>query len=109
MKKMRLIGSTIKSVAADHEISLDELGKAIGCDRQQMDAVILGRKICSFDQIRKIADKCEVPVKKILDGDEAYYNQNIVHCMNDFQNEENREDILDIIYDYLDVYDSVNK
>ena len=74
-----------------------------------MQAIIKGRLLCSFQQLNTLASVLDMPVDSLLEGDQQYYEQNVVHCMNHFTASGNREKILDIIYDYLDVCDAVSQ
>lgn len=109
MENLRVLGSTIQKEALNKGISPDALGKVIGCTSIQMMSIFKGRLLCSFQQLNTLASVLELPVASLLAGDKQYYNMNVVHCMNHFTDSKNREKILDIIYDYLDVCDAVSR
>lgn len=109
MKNLRVLGSTIHKEILDQGIPLDDLGSAIGCTATQMQSIFKGRLLCSFQQINTLADILGLPITQLIEGDKQYYEENVVHCMKHFTDSENRERILDIIYDYLDVCDAVSQ
>ena len=109
MENLRVLGSTIQKEVLNQRISLDALGEAIGCTSAQMQSIFKGRLLCSFRQLNTLASILGLPIASLLEGDKQYYEENVVHCMNHFTDSKNREKILDIIYDYLDVCDAVSQ
>ena len=73
-----------------------------------MKLFLKGRAYISFEQLSLLATKLKVEVSSLLSGDEDGYNKAVVHCMNNFDNPNNRETILDIIDEYMDILDSVS-
>lgn len=59
-----------------------------------------------FPQMSLIASELGTTVSQILAGDESLYNKTVVHCMNEFDNDKNREKILDIMDNYMDIFDA---
>ena len=57
--------------------------------------------------MRPIPKKLGVSVATLLKGNEDVYKRTVVHCMNSFDDDSNREKILDIIDDYMDVLNAV--
>lgn len=109
MKNLRVLGSTIQKESLNQNLSLDVLGATIGCTATQMQSVCKGRLLCSFQQLNTLASTLGLPITTLLEGDKEYYEENVVHCMEHFTDSQNREKILDIIYDYLDVCDAVSQ
>ena len=107
MRNFRVIGSTIEHQLSEKGLTREDLAKGLGCKAEEIDCILRGRKICSFPQILKIADILRIDPEVIVNGDERYYSKNVVHCMTDFSSEDNREQILDDIYSYLDLQDMV--
>lgn len=105
MQQARMIGNYVEHMAETNAVSNEDLCKLIGCGEYQLNSFFKGRSILSFSQLSKIASKLGVTVSQILKGDEDNYNKTVVHCMNEFDNVENREKILDIIDDYMDIYE----
>jgi serine/threonine protein kinase len=60
-------------------------------------------------QIELLAKRFNVTTENLLSGDEVHYNKTVVHCMNEFQNPKNREEVLDFIDDYMDIFDAINQ
>ena len=107
MKDMRVLGLTIQKLAAEHHVTESDLGSLIHCDPDQVKYLFKGRLFPTFDQLLALADRFQVSVDVLLDGDHEYYSKNVVHCMGEFSQEENREKILDIIDTYLDLRKAV--
>ena len=108
MRQARMLGYRVQKIANSCNVSPLELSEAIGCNEIQLRSFFNGRAFLSFEQLKRIADRLKVDVMSLLKGDEDGYSSSIVHCMNDFDDPNNREDILDIIDEYMDILDSVN-
>lgn len=109
MKDMRVLGKTIEKLAAERHVAAGDLGELIHCSAGQVALLFKGRLFLAFDQLSAIADRFQVSVDELLDGDMDYYNKTVVECMGEFSNDMNREEILDIIDDYLDLRSAVAK
>ena len=107
MKEARMLGNYVEHLAASKQLSTSALGSILGCSEDRVQALIKGRAYASFAQISSLASALEVSVEELLRGDEQVYQATVVHCMNDFQDAENRETILDLIDHYVDVIDAV--
>jgi len=108
VQKARMLGSRIRQLAEQNEIPVSELSTLLGCSEGQVKSLFAGRSFASFQQITALANRFNVSISDILAGDVEQYNQTVAHCMNQFENTENREYILDIIDDYMDVLDAIN-
>lgn len=108
MQAARMLGNYIEQLATHKGLSTSDLGIILGCSENQVYAFFKGRAYASFAQISKLANTFGVTVEELLAGDEKNYNTTVVHCMNDFRDVKNREAILDIIDDYVDVIDAVS-
>lgn len=107
MKETRALGNYVQRLAKSKNISEDELGLILNCSSNQIYSFFKGRAYASFQQLIIIADYLNTTVDDLLNGDIESYNSSVVHCMNDFQNPDNREKILDIIDDYIDIVDAL--
>ena len=107
MKKARMLGNFVQQMAAEKSMTLTDLSALLHCDENKTLAFLKGRAYISFQQMSSLAHAFGVSVSTLLTGDANHYNNSVVHCMNNFQNEDNRELILDIIDDYMDVWDAV--
>lgn len=103
MKKMRVFGSAVRKLADERKMGPDELGRVVSCTPQQIARLYEGRLLLAFDQLSAIADALRVSAIDLIRGDEEHYQKTAVHCMGAFSNEDAREEILDIIDDYLDL------
>ena len=108
MQQARMLGYRVQKIANSCNVSPLELSEVIGCNEVQMKSFFKGRAYISFEQLSLLADALNVNVTSLLIGDEEGYNSSVVHCMNGFDNPNNREIILDIIDEYMDILDSVS-
>jgi len=105
MKSIRVIGFEIEKRVKKTKISNKVLSEIINCDIRDIELFYKGRKMMSYNQLEKIADCLNVGVDDILKPNDYDYNKQYVDCMTGFKNIENREAVLDDIYDYLDLMD----
>ncbi len=108
MQQARMIGNFIKSQADRRHMSIADLAEILNCTDHQVMSLLKGRALASFSQLSLLAQRFEISVAEILHGNSETYNETVVHCMNRFQNPENREKILDLIDDYMDIVDAVS-
>lgn len=101
MKDLRMLGSMINKLSLDNGLPIDELERVFRCSSEQVQALFEGRLFPSFEELQEFAQRVGTSVAMLLEGDEEYYNKTIVHCMGSFENNENREEVLDIIENYL--------
>ncbi len=101
MKELRIIGSFVEQLSCEKQYSEKKLAEEVGCSYYQFKLFMNGRLMLTFDQMKKLAECLQVSLDELMKGDESYYNKNVVHCMGEFENMQNCEDILDIIDDYL--------
>lgn len=109
MQSFRMIGNYVNKLTSEKGLALSDLSGVLRCSNLQVQAFLKGRKLISYSQLSALADFLSVPVSSLLAGDKEFYAATVVHCMNEFQNEQNRERILDLIDDYMDVLDSVSQ
>ena len=107
MQKARMLGNFVKKMADEKGMTLTDLSILLQCDENKTLAFLKGRAYITFQQMKELAQAFGVSVSTLLAVDANYYNNSVVHCMNSFQNVENRELILDIIDDYMDVWNAV--
>lgn len=108
MQKARMLGNYLRQLAAEQGVTVAELGTLLGCSERQVNALFAGRGLPTFEQISALAGRFNVSVEKLLAGDIESYNRTIAHCMNQFQDVGKREEVLDIIDDYMDIVDALN-
>lgn len=108
MQRARMLGNYIQELAEKKDVSISDLSALLDCEEHQVKSLLKGRSFATFQQLSALAERFGVSVTDLLDGDEVYYNRTVVHCMNHFQNPQNRETILDIIDDYMDILDAVD-
>lgn len=107
MRKARMLGNYVDNLAQTKGLSLSDLGSIIGCTENQVYAFLKGRAYATFPQLSALADHLGKSVEDLLLGDGEIYGSTVVHCMNDFENADKREDILDLIDHYIDIVDAV--
>lgn len=108
MQEARMLGNYIENLAEEKGISTSTLSQLLGCSELQVARLFKGLSFASFSQISKLAEFLGTTVESLLSGDIDKYNRTVVHCMNDFQNNNNREKILDLIEGYVDIVDAVS-
>lgn len=108
MQRARMLGNKIEHLATSKNLSITDLSEVLGCTETQMHLLLKGRVVASFTQISRIAEKLETSVQDLLASNKAEYNSTVIHCMNEFADDNNREFILDLMYDYMDIVDAVS-
>lgn len=103
MKDLRMMGNIVKKISEEKNIKIEDLANEIECSLENMYSFLNGRMFLAFDQIESISKILDVNIDKILNGDIDYYEETVVHCMGDFENSDNREEILDIIDNYMNL------
>ncbi len=101
MKEMRLMGNLVQKLSDDAKLDINFMCQHLDCTENQYHSFLSGRLFLSVNQLEKLASLFNITVDKLMDGDEECYERNIVHCMGEFEDSNNREKILDIIDDYL--------
>ena len=107
MQEARMLGNYVEHLANRNGLSTSDLANILGGDEGRVLSFIKGRAYASYAQISSLAATLGTTVEDLLNGDPDTYNATVVHCMNDFQNTANREVILDLIDDYVDIVDAV--
>ena len=107
MKKARMIGNYVQYLSKENGLSTEALSNLLNCTEEQVLMFEKGRAFLGFDQIKAISDYFHVSVTDLLNGNPDVYDATVVHCINDFQTDSNREKIMDIIDDYMDIRDAV--
>lgn len=108
MQNARMLGNYVAHLAEEKGLAFSALREALGCDEAGVGLFVKGRSYASFSQISALAKLLGSSVQDLLRGDVEQYNKTVVDCMNDFQDPANRETILDLIDDYIDVVDAVS-
>ena len=108
MQSARMFGNYVSFLAEKNRLSNSDLGRVLDCSDFQVESLLKGRAYASFGQVSRLAELFHTTVETLLAGDPKHYNATVVHCMNDFQDPENREKILDFIDDYVDVVNAVD-
>lgn len=103
MEDMRILGNMIEKLAAEQHVTSDDLGALLQCTSEQVARLFKGRLFLTFDQLTAVSEHLKVSIDTLLAGDRENYCHTVVHCMGEFSDEANREEILDIIDDYLDL------
>ena len=106
MQNARMLGFYAKQRSESANYSVSDLSNALDCSEMKVKQFFSGRAFLSFEQLQKLADLLGTTVSDLMAGDSDSYETALVHCMNDFDDIANREMILDLIDDYLDIADS---
>lgn len=107
MQEARMLGNYIDALSTRKGLSISDLSRVLDCSEHQVYSLLKGRAYASFKQISELSKLLETPIDKLLSGDKENYDATVVHCMNDFQDTSRREEILDLIDDYVDIVDAV--
>lgn len=107
MQKARMLGNCVEYLAKEKGIPNEVLCEVLQCNQTILLSFLKGRRIASFVQLSALAKTLGVSVAQLLKGDEKHYEESVVHCMNQFSDFKNREEILDLIDDYMDILDAV--
>lgn len=103
MQQARMLGNYVDSLARSKGISIHTISQEIHCSEDKVKSFLKGRAFLSFDQLTALSRLVGASFSDLIHGDEATYNATVVHCMNEFEDPQKREEILDLIDDYLDV------
>ena len=107
MQNARMIGNLVKNLANERDFTSAFLAEQVGCNASQIDAFYDGRFILPFSKLKTLSDLFHISMANLLAGNQEMYNKTIVHCMKDFSDDANREKILDLIDDYLDIREAL--
>ncbi len=109
MKRARMLGNYVQHLMTQKNLSNSDLMKPLDCSTEhEVQAFLKGQILVSYQQISDLSDFLSVSVQDLFAGDKETYNRTVVHCMQDFNDPEKREEILDIIDDYVDIVDAIN-
>ncbi len=108
MKEVRIIGNNIKYFSKKMGITEESLSVLLCQSIEDVRMILAGRKIISFPQLEALSIKFHIPVERLMEEKDSVDCTYAIDCMNCFAKETNRESVLDLIYDYLDVLDSVH-
>ena len=109
MNNLRVFGYTLKSAVRNKGLSDDKVAEKLALSTDQLRKVYCGRLILSYSQVETAARLCDIQTADLVSGNLKAYEKNFVHCMNDFSNGANREKVLDLLYDYLDILEAVKR
>lgn len=109
MRRARIFGNYVQKLASEQNISTKYLAETLGCTENEILKLYKGFTYPSFAQLSKLSEIFSISVESLLKGDISTYRNTVVHCVNDFDKDENREMILDMIEYYVDIYNSVHK
>ena len=88
---------------------IKKMAEVLDCTTIGIQRVFCGRCFLTFKQLETVANTLETPVIDLLDKDFGAYNERYFgyHEHRPFSNPDNREMILNIIDDFLDVKEAV--
>lgn len=107
MRDLRAIGYAIRKRAEERKIDFNRIADRIGVSVNTLNMVMAGRMALSYPQLKEIAACLDSEVSDLV-NDTSYDNSDAyIDCMVGFKNLDNREHVIDLIYDYLDILDEV--
>ena len=107
MQPVRVLGFNIWQAARKANLSDAELGALINCSENDMKRIYAGRLYMSFQQLAAIANRTNTSVSTLLTNT-AEYDAYCEKHFGKFSDQDNREEIFDIIDDYLDIVESIS-
>ena len=107
MKQARMLGSYVEELAKRNNVTAAYLGAVLNCSELHIRRFFKGRAFLTFTKLGIMADMFNVPLSYLLAGDYDSYKANFIDCNQEFDNDDNREMIFDIIDDYMDLYEAV--
>jgi len=108
MHAMRKFGNMIQKKVEDKKATDEQLAHVLQLEEHEVNMLYKGRLYLSREQLHALSDFLDESIDTLMNGDEEYYTKNMVHCMTDFTDINNREMILDFIDSYLDIYKAAN-
>jgi len=100
MEDLRIFGNMVEKLSNEEGITPKILCENLNCTIDVFYELIKGYIVPTVDQLNKLAEMFKTTPEALLTGDREHYEQTVVHCMHDFSNTSNREEILDIIENY---------
>lgn len=103
MKSARQLGYFVRSTMEERRISNSYICSLLNCSEIELNRFLEGRLFLSYKQIRTLAAALNLSIEELLNGGEEMYNENYTRNCGSFKNNDNREQILDIIDNYIDI------
>lgn len=104
MSYAREIGFAIQKASKHHE---EKICNVLGITPQELKKLYKGRLFVTGADLEKIAEVCGVSMDSLVRADSTEYDAQVVDCMSDFNDRENREMILDLIDAYIDAKEAL--
>lgn len=109
MRKARIMGSYIRYLAEKKGITNSELASILNCTETNIYELYRGLVYPSYGQMLVLSNKIGISVKEIVEANEELYNSSLNEELGEFSNNDNREELLDIIENYIDLAKAVQK
>ena len=106
MSFAREAGFAIRQYIENPDVK-NQICEKLGYTEHELDKLLSGRLFMTGSDLDVIADACGTTADEILSANIAEYDANVVHCMTDFTNRQNREMILDLIDTYIDMREAL--
>lgn len=107
MSHARELGFTIQQLASQDPSRDAELRNQLHLTELELKKLYAGRLLLTNADLNVVAQICGVKAQELMDADSTEYEKQVVHCMSEFQNRENREMILDLIDAYIDAREAL--
>ena len=105
MEKARKVGNYIEWAVKENGLSSSYIVEEIGVTENQLEQFYKGRLFLSYSQLVKLAGMLNLAVGEVLKGNHPSYEESF---SDKFDNPQNREMILDIIDNYMDIVEAIN-
>lgn len=106
MSYAREIGFAIQEASINHK---EKLCDVLGITPQELKKLYRGRLFLTGSDLEKVAEVCGVSAESLVNADPAEYDAKAVDCMSDFDDREHREMILNLIDDYIDAKEALDR
>ena len=103
--ELRRLGSNIEKASRENYKRVEDFANAINLSVRDVHRLFEGRLIVSPFQLKAISEKVNTPVRELLDISGKY---TLVECMGSFKDEQNKDKILDLIDNYIDLVEAIS-
>lgn len=109
MEQSRYVGHNITLLMEEKKVDIEKLASEIGYSVNDFKRLLDARLVMMPETVKKIASILNVNIMDILTERENSEYQVFVDCMTEFQHPENKDKILDIIDQYCNLQELLNK
>ena len=103
LTKTRAIGYNLQRRMEDLGCTTEEAASASNCTPEFLKRFFFGRGILSYGDFCRLCSFLKIAIRDALEPDMTEYDRHYTHNCGEFTNLGHREEVLDIINDYLDL------